>query len=161
MTVVTKESQPEAGTETTPARVSILSRIFHRSDSVLAQMVRFGMVGAVATVVDFSILHVLANVMGMEPKSAAAIAFAFGLTVSYVLSIRWVFSSRTIENATLEFAAFAAIGVVGLTLTEIIIHYGIEEFGRDRLMHAKAFATVTVFGWNFGARRMFLFRSRK
>lgn len=167
MTLVTQESQSEARVEATPARTIGLSfiRRAHRyvlcSNAVPAQMMRFGIVGFVATVADVITLHVLANILQMNPAGAAAIGFALGLTISYVLSIRWVFSSRTLGNAALEFAAFAAIGIVGLGLTELIIHLGIREFGREHLLHAKYFAIVTVFSWNFGARRVLLFRGGK
>ncbi len=130
-----------------------------QTDSVFAQMFRFGMVGALATVVDVMILHVLADRMHVSHFHAVAAGFAAGTVVSYLLSVRWVFTNRTLSNPTTEFAVFGAVGVIGFLLTEWIVLTLVGMFGKHFLMQAKMVSVVTVFGWNFGARRLLLFRS--
>jgi len=139
------------------------------------------MVGAVATVVDVSIFHRL-NGAGLHYAISAAVGFLVGIIVSYCLSVRWVFRSRSLENRTAEFAAFAIIGIIGLGLTELVIAVSVIVLNHcpriggevsaiaDRLIGhmdarrlyplvGKGIAIVTVFAWNFGVRRLLLFRT--
>ena len=73
---------------------------------------------------DFGILALLTEAAGLHYLASAAIAFLAGTTVSYVLSIVWVFTET-----------------LGL-------HYLIS----------KILAATLIFGWNFGARKLLLFR---
>ncbi len=83
-------------------------------------MIRFGIVGALATVLDYAVLLLLYRFAHWPNAAAVAGGYIAGLAVCYLLSISWVFAHRSIRNRGLEFAVFAAIGVAGLILTEII-----------------------------------------
>ena len=125
--------------------------------SVVTQAFRFMIVGALATVVDVSILYVLASRVGLDYRIAAAFAFIAGSVVSYLFSIKWVFTSRAVSNRAMEFSIFTVIGAIGLGLTVLIMHSFVTFFGLHYMV-GKAVAIVTVFSWNFGARRFVLFR---
>ena len=61
---------------------------------VLAQVAKFGLVGVVATVLDFLILFVLADFIGLHYLTAAALAFVAATLFNYAASMRYVFTSR-------------------------------------------------------------------
>lgn len=127
------------------------------ADTLRAQALRYLVVGGVAFVVDYALLVLLTELFAVDYLVSAVIAFTAGLAVNYCLCTTFVFSGRSLSNRRLEFAIFAAIGVIGLGLTELILWCGEEVLGIDYRI-AKFFAVAVVLAWNFGVRRAVLFR---
>ena len=127
------------------------------SDSTLVQFVRYTGVGGLAFLCDFFSLFALTHFGGVHYLISAAIAFLAGLTLNYGLSAAWVFSRRTLKNRTIEFGIFASVGVIGLGLNEIGMWLLAGRAGLHYLW-AKIVTAGTVYVWNFGARKVALFR---
>ena len=142
-----------------PARRTLRALLFGATGSLLHQFARYLVVGGLAFVVDFGSLYLLTEFAGLHYLISAAVAFVFGLVTNYCLSRVWVFDRRTMDNSALEFAVFAAIGVVGLGFNEAIIWFGREKIHLHYLV-AKTISTGIVLMWNFGARRWLLFSER-
>lgn len=158
-----EEKDPSAAcTGTSRCSVSDIARslLVHSTDSFLVQCMRFGIVGAVATVADWVSYILLTRALHVYYLYAQAAGYGIGITVSFALSIKWVFASRTLGHRALDFVVFAAVGVVGLGLTELLIWFFHGVVGLHDLL-GKAIATVLVFFWNFGARRYLLFTRAK
>lgn len=130
------------------------------TENTLVQLFRYTFVGGVAFIVDFGLLLVLTETGGINYLVSAAIAFTAGLTINYLLSIQWVFASRTLANRRAEFSIFAFIGIVGLGLNELFLWIFTDGAGWHYLA-SKIVATAIVFFWNFLARRFILFRKRE
>lgn len=159
MQIEESNTMPSEGTTGSSPIARLVSSLFvNRTNTLLIQAMRFAMVGAVATVADASVYGLLISKAHMHYMMAAVFGFILGVLVSYALSVRWVFASRTMSSKGLEFAMFGLIGVVGLALTELVLYCAVKVIG-PHYMTAKAIAIVTVFFWNFGARRLLLFRS--
>ncbi|MBQ9399321.1 MAG: GtrA family protein [Bacteroidales bacterium] len=126
--------------------------------NLAGQLLRYGVVGGIAFVVDYGSLWLLTEVCGLHYMASAAIAFLLGLICNYVLSTRWVFGESRIRSKWAEFAAFAVIGVIGLGLNELIIWVGTDLLGLHYML-SKVISTVIVFFWNFLARRFLVFKS--
>jgi putative flippase GtrA len=144
---------------------SFFARLFHailivKTDSILPQAIRFGMVGFVATFADLPTRWVLRDYAGFPIWLCVLIGYVFGNVVSYLLSVKWVFASRTLQNKTVEFTAFAIIGSIGCLLTEAVVNVLVHVFNVYH-MYANVASIVLVFPWNYGARRMLIFRKRK
>jgi|SRR5579863_3217736 len=131
--------------------------VFGETGSILHQFSRYLVVGGLAFVVDFGFLYVLTEIAGLYYLISAAIAFLFGLLTNYCLSRIWVFDRRTLKNVTMEISIFAAIGIVGLGLNEVIIWFAREKIHIHYLI-AKGISAGIVLIWNFGARKSVLFR---
>ena len=99
-------------------------KIFGR---VADEGVRYFAASAFALGIDFGAYIALIRAAGMLYLLAAPAGFALGLAAVYFLSIRWVFVERRLANARAEFAIFAAIGVAGMALNEIVIYVGVES----------------------------------
>jgi len=84
------------------------------TDNTFIQFFRYVFVGGFAFVVDYGIMTALVELCRFDPVIAATISFVAGLLVNYVLSTFWIFKNSKIKNRLAEFAAFAAVGVVGL-----------------------------------------------
>ena len=130
------------------------------TDNVWIQLFRYLLVGGTAFTVDFGLLWVLTEWGGLHYLLSAALSFAAGLTVNYVLSVSWVFKYHTLHNRTVEFAAFVLIGLAGLCMNEAIIWYATELLCLHYLV-SKIISTATVFFWNFIARKYLLFNGKK
>ena len=121
------------------------------------ELVRYFIASGIALLVDVGTLYLLTELAGLHYLYSAAIGFIFGLTTVYILSVRWVFTKRRVKNTYHEALIFAMIGVGGL---------GVNEFGMfvltDKLlfhfMVSKLLVTALVFTWNFGIRKLLLFR---
>jgi putative flippase GtrA len=131
--------------------------LFNRSNNTLIQMFRYAVVALVAFVVDFTSLYLLTAHAGLYYLFSAAIAFTLGLATNFLLSVRWVFVTRTVENKSLEFFIFGTIGLVGLGLTEVLMWLLTEQVGLYYLV-SKMISTCIVFFWNFLVRKFLLFR---
>lgn len=120
------------------------------------ELVRYFGVSLVALLVDMGSLLLLAQFM--HYLWAATVSFLLGAATSYLLSVRWVFRYRRLAAfPKAEFAAFAAVGVVGLGLNNLAIYVAVEHAGL-LLLAAKAVAAVLTFSFNFGLRKWGLFR---
>lgn len=128
-----------------------------RSDATLMQLCRYTLVGAIAFVFDYSALFVFTHYLGVHYLISAGIGFCIGLCVNYVLSIRWVFSRRSIRSKNLELFIFSLIGIAGLGLNELFIWF-FTEIVRFHYLVSKMISTVVVYLWNFFARKYSLFR---
>lgn len=133
-----------------------IGKILKPTESLIGQLLRYAIVGGLAFVVDFGALWGLTEFAGVHYLASAALAFLLGLVTNYLLSIRWVFNTRGIENRTLEFALFAIIGILGLLANEIIMWAATEKAGVPYLF-SKVLSTGFVFVWNFGVRKLLLF----
>lgn len=124
---------------------------------VRGEFVRYVIVGGLAFVCDASTLFSLTHFLGVNYLVSAPLGFIVGTAVNYVLSRKWVFQRRTLKNTPTEMTIFTLIGIVGLGLNEAILWVFQSKLGIYYLF-AKGVSGVVVFGWNFGARKLALFR---
>jgi putative flippase GtrA len=124
--------------------------------TVAREAVRYGLVSGVALGVDMGVLHALVDELGWHYLAASAIAFLAGATVSYLLSVRFVFSSRALSNTYLECVAFFTLGLVGLAVNAGALFIAIGTVGLG-LTAGKLFAAGCTFAANFALRRRLLF----
>lgn len=140
----------------------LINHLFVQSTNKLwLQLFRYGFVGGIAFIVDYGALYCLTKFAGLHHLISAAVAFILGLVVNYLLSISWVFNqSRSSSSKLSEFFIFAVIGIIGLGLNELIIYIGTDVV-QLHYMLSKLISTGIVFFWNFFARKLLLFSSRK
>lgn len=127
-------------------------------DRLVAQVARFGVVGVVATLIDYGVLMVLSQGLGMDPVLAAGVSFCVSLVFNYVASMRFVFSHREGMSRSREFVVFLVLSAVGLALNEAIMRVGTSALGTGavEVTVVKAVATGVVMVWNFVSRKRWL-----
>jgi len=121
------------------------------------ELARYFFASLAAFFADTGSLALMTSVFGVQYLISAPIAFMFGLVIVYVLSIRWVFETRTLQSARKEFAVFLAIGIVGLLINEGVLWLLTGFFGMFYLV-SKLVSVFVVFGWDFLTRKALLFR---
>ena len=95
-------------------------RRFGRVDfgALLAELMKFGLVGTVAFFVDLIVYNALVfTVMGDDPIGAKIIAVFLATIVSWVGSRYWTFKAGATHSVPREFAWFVLISAGGLVLS--------------------------------------------
>lgn len=134
--------------------------LFEKTDNGWIQLFRYSFVGGVAFVVDFGLLWLLTDRCGLHYAISATISFIAGLTVNYLVSVRWIFRKHILNKRIVEFIIYGTIGVVGLGLNVVII-WIFTELLRIHYLLSKIVSTAIVLIWNFTARRFILFSDEK
>ena len=125
---------------------------------LIEQILKFGVVGIIATVIDFGVLYVLSQPLGMDPVISAGISFCVSLVFNYVAAMRYVFTHREDMSRTREFVIFLVLSLIGLAINEAIMAAGVAVLGNSALavMGTKVLATAIVMVWNFVSRKKWL-----
>jgi putative flippase GtrA len=124
---------------------------------VRSEFFRYFLVGGFAFLCDTFTLFSLTHFLKVNYLVSAPVGFLVGTAVNYWFSRTWVFQRRTLKNTSAELTIFTLIGVVGLGLNELILWVFQSKLGIYYLF-AKGVSGVTVLMWNFGARKVALFR---
>lgn len=129
-----------------------------RMKKLIEQIFKFGVVGIIATVIDFGVLYVLSQPLGMDPVISAGISFCVSLVFNYVASMRYVFTHREDMSRSREFVIFLVLSLIGLAINEVIMAAGVAVLGNSALavMGTKVLATAIVMVWNFVSRKKWL-----
>jgi putative flippase GtrA len=130
------------------------------TESSFGQMIRFGIAGGAATVVDMGLLWTLINFAHLWYVYGVAVGYAAGTVVSYVISVKWIFPHRAISDRRLEFIIFTVVGVIALGLTELVVAAGVE-WCHLSVMVSKLVSVVLIFLYNFWARKIILFPAQR
>lgn len=122
---------------------------------LIAQFMKFGVVGALAFVIDFGLLALLTSGFGVNYLVSATISFTASVVFNYFASMRYVFTHRDDMSRRREFVIFAVLSVIGLGINNGLMWVGVELFHWFYLV-VKIFATAVVMVWNFVTRKIFL-----
>ncbi len=121
---------------------------------LIIQLIKFGIVGVIATLIDLAVLMVLKEFMHVDVLAASAVAFSVSVIANYILSMLFVFKSRG-NSKVKEFLVFVILSIGGLLLNQFIMWLGTEIMTAYYLW-VKAFALVFVPIYNFVTRKIFL-----
>ena len=127
---------------------------------LIREALRYAAMSAFMLCLDLAILWILVQYFSWPYLLAATVSFSAGLLFGYIVSVTAVFKYRRLKNQPLEFASFAAVGIVGLAMNVAAISFGVGYFGVHYLV-AKCGAACLTFACNFAARRQLLFVPRR
>lgn len=116
---------------------------------------KFGVVGAIAFVIDYGLLALLTEAFGVNYLVSATISFIASVVFNYVASMRYVFTHKQGMSRRREFAIFVALSIAGLIINNACMWAGVEFLGIHYLV-VKIGATFLVMVWNFVTRKIFL-----
>jgi len=123
----------------------------------ISELARYFIASGTALLVDAGTLYLLTRIAGVHYLVSAATGFMLGLATIYIASVRWVFSKRRVKNTHQEILIFTMIGIGGLGINELGIYLLTEKL-LFHFMLSKLLVTTLVFTWNFGIRKLLLFR---
>ena len=123
---------------------------------LFTQLLKFGVVGVIATIIDFFFLFLFTDVFGMYYLLSAAISFVLSTLFNYVASMRFVFNSKfSKDEKSKELILFVILSVSGLVLNQFLLWFFVEKIALY-YMAAKIVATFFVMMWNFVSRKVWL-----
>jgi putative flippase GtrA len=123
---------------------------------LFAQLFRFGVLGVVSVIAEFSLLFFLKDYIGLDLMIANRIAFGIVLLANYWASRAWVFGSGT-HSSQIEFVIFVGVSLVGLAINELLLPqlvYGVQF--DEHLSKLLTIGVVVV--WNFIMKRLVVFK---
>ncbi len=121
---------------------------------LLAQIMKFGVVGVIATVIDFGIMNLLHYGLGLNILIANTSGFIISLIFNYLASMKYVFAHKE-GMSRREFIIFVVLSVIGLVLNDGIVLALNAGLGLEANI-AKICATALVMVYNFVTRKIFL-----
>lgn len=146
----------------------VLSSIFQRFP-VVKQLMKFAVVGAINTGVDFLVLNLEMALTGitsgtlMLPQNS--ISFAVATTNSYLLNKRWTFEDSNSQKEGSKFSQFLGVSLIGVIINSSVV-YAITTFVSP-IMNispqlwanvAKLLATGVSLIWNFLGYKFIVFK---
>lgn len=125
------------------------------NNKLLLQIFKFIIVGGTATVIDFVVLFILKEFIGLNEIVANTISFTVSVIYNYIASVKWVFDVDQDKNKSKQFITFIIFSIIGLLINNLILWICIDKLSIYYLI-GKAIATGIVMVFNFITRKMFL-----
>ena len=122
---------------------------------MIAQFMKFGVVGAIAFVIDYGLLALLTETLAVNYLISATVSFTVSVVFNYLASMRYVFTHKADMSRRREFIIFVILSVIGLIINNLCLWLGVEFLGIHYLI-TKIGATIIVMVWNFVSRKIFL-----
>ena len=135
------------------------------------QFVKFGIVGASSTVINFAVLNfmlIALHFKDVQPSgkyTSATVAFLVSVVNGYFWNRRWTFRDTPEKAASTQFTQFLLVNLVGLVLDLLIIRLissPLETDFRVSLVKATNIAQLVATGavvfWNFFANKKWTFK---
>ena len=124
-----------------------LMRLAGRID---ATIMRFAVVGAITTTLDFVLFAGLVSFTG-QPVLSNLVSYSCGLTTSYLLNRSWTFSVDADFVQALKFLLFTSTGLLLSTLLVALLSTLLPP------LFAKLISVPIVFFWNYLTARYWVF----
>ena len=130
---------------------------------------RYAIVGGVSALADMGVLFLLTEYAfggkntGLALFLSVAGGFAVGLAVNYILSQLFVFNTKTQREkgkTARAFFIYAAVGIIGFGLTELLMHIGMLFVSEKGLWYLllNCFVKGIVLIWNYIGRKIFVYK---
>lgn len=138
------------------------------------QLLKFGVVGASSTVVNFAVLNLMLILLHQNRYVSVTVAFLVSVVNGYIWNKRWTFKEAQAKAVHTQFGQFLLVNLVGLGLDLLfirLISVPLEQelhalrplMDPTRAMHlatngAQLVATAAIVFWNFFANRLWTFK---
>ena len=122
---------------------------------LMEQIVKFGFVGFLCFFIDYGLMVLLKERLGIHYLISSTISFTVSVIVNYILSITFVFETDKSKNKVGEFVIFVCLSVIGLGINALCMWVAVE-FIHIHYMLSKIGATAVVMVYNFVTRRIFI-----
>lgn len=122
---------------------------------LIAQFAKFGVVGAIAFIIDYGLMVALTELFGINYLISTTISFTVSVIFNYVASMRYVFRHKEGMSRRREFIIFVVLSVIGLGLNDLLMWLFTGVLGISYLI-SKIIATAFVTIYNFITRKIFL-----
>jgi putative flippase GtrA len=126
------------------------------SIALVAQFLKFGIVGVSNTLIALAVYTLLLKVFGVWYLAASAIGFALGAINGFLLNRRWTFSGHVGDALTP--VRWGVVQGCGLGLNEVLLYVFVHDARLEKLL-AQLCATAIVTVITFLVNRAWTFRT--
>ena len=123
-------------------------------NKLLNQILKFGLVGGTAFVIDYVLLYFCTEFLHIHYLISSIISFIVSVIFNYILSIKWVFDVKKKQDVK-DFVIFIILSVIGLGINSLIMYVMVEKFGVYYML-SKIVSTAVVMVYNFITRKIFV-----
>lgn len=103
--------------------MSLARSLYERWRVLVHEVAKFGIVGAINTVVHFGLLNLLALRFGWAPLTANGTAIAVAATSSYFMNREWTFRHRARSGLGREYSLFFVLNGVGWLISQACVAF--------------------------------------
>jgi len=129
---------------------------FGRIKNEFIQLTKYGIISIVCTSIDFLFFALMTQLLLVHYLVANFISYSTGLTINYFLNKNYNFKSKT-KKVKRQFASFATISLIGLSLNMYLIYLFVEHF-KIWEIYAKVISIFIVFIWNYLGHKFIAFK---
>lgn len=122
---------------------------------LVEQILKFGIVGILATLLDFFLLFLLTEVAHIYYLVSSCISFLVSLVFNYFASMKYVFSGKEDMSKGKEFTIFVILSIIGLGINQLGMWFMVNIV-HIFYMLSKIVVTAIVMMWNFVSRKILL-----
>ena len=140
--------------------------------TLITRFIKFGVVGASGMVVDFGVLYLMRDVVGLPDLWANTISFTAAATSNYFLNRIWTFRSHE-RQVGVEYMKFLAVSIIGLGINNGVLllsrllwpesyngQLSLLGVTVDTFYLFKLLAIAITTLWNFFGNLLFTFRHK-
>jgi putative flippase GtrA len=109
--------------------VQLFRRAYERFAALLHELLKFGIVGALAFVVDFGGANLLRFGVGLGPLTSKILATTIAATLAYLGNRFWTFRHREQTGLAREYVLFFLLNGIGLLISLLIIGFVTYSLG--------------------------------
>lgn len=119
------------------------------------KFIRFTIVGAVATIIDFIFLYLFKEILNINIIISNTLSFMISVIYNYIASITWVFNKNESIDVKIQIFLFLLFSILGLIINNIILYILTDKLNIYYLL-SKVIATIFVMIFNFVTRKKFI-----
>lgn len=123
-------------------------------------MMRYGVVGVTAYLVNLALYVVLTDWFDVHYLIANGVGYIAIVVVSYVLSVKWVFTYRRLRSHRKEFFAFTFITIGAMLISTGVMWLFVDVFGWNDIL-SNVLTNILQTAWGYVPKRVFLFSEGK
>ena len=134
-----------------------------RNEKELVRFLKFGLVGTLGAVVDFTVLNFLILGADFTKLWANTCSFSIAVLSNFTWNRLWTFPESRERPIRTQLPQFGLVNVAGLLINQVVFlsldHYVFAPlFGPLGYNLAKAVAIIVVLFWNFGINRIWTYK---
>ncbi|MSP14980.1 MAG: GtrA family protein [Chloroflexi bacterium] len=129
----------------------------------VSRFIKFGLVGTVGAVVDFTILNLLIQLAGWDKFNANLVSVSCAVVSNFIWNRLWTFPESRQRKMHTQLTSFVIVNLIGLIINQFVF-ITLDTLVFEPLLGpmgynlAKACAIMVVLFWNFGVNRLVTYR---
>jgi len=141
--------------------ISALRAFAQENRTEILRFLKFGIVGTIGACVDFGILNLGIQILGLEKWLANTFSFSAAVLSNFVWNRLWTFPESRVRPVWSQLGQFLLVSLVGYGINQAVFlsldHYLFAPWDIWGYNLAKAIAILIVLFWNFAANRLWTY----